>query len=147
MTTTKPPQMRMKEQGDLLRHNDGTGQLGEIKEPPKAALEALKNCPFCGGQPELFKVSLHGWHVACVEGNTICVSLKYRATKEEAIQAWNTRRPSPTVDTKAILEGVLEEYVQRTKDAYNLPDVTDDGGYIRLQAIIQQQLEKLNLVG
>lgn len=61
---------------------------------PKPAQEVkLLNCPFCGSEPKLFKVSWHGWYVGCSKDNITCVCLKYVPTKEEAITAWNTRTP------------------------------------------------------
>jgi len=94
----------------------------------------LKPCPFCGKQPKLFKVSLHGWHVACAKENVICVSLKYKATKELAITAWNTRH-----ERTALLEEVLRE-------AWRLPKMstpTKECDVITLEQL-KQIIKKLN---
>lgn len=56
-------------------------------------LEALKNCPFCGG-PATFAKATRGWKVEC-EGRwgtcTINARTHYQPTKSQAVDAWNRR--------------------------------------------------------
>lgn len=58
--------------------------------------DKLKPCPFCGGEASLDKIkTVKGWFeylVWCADDNCACQNASYR-TKEEAIEAWNTRKP------------------------------------------------------
>ena len=68
----------------------------------KTSDKRLLPCPFCGGEAEL-NLFLGNYCVTCTE----CMGAIFPAkgmTKEEAIQAWNTRKP---VD--AVLEHLEEE--------------------------------------
>ena len=50
----------------------------------------LRNCPFCGSEPELDWDGKH-WTIKCYCG----VSNGHTITKEAAIKAWNTRTDKP----------------------------------------------------
>ena len=50
------------------------------------AMTELKNCPFCGSEPEIDWDGKH-WTIKCYCG----VSNGHTITKQDAIKAWNTR--------------------------------------------------------
>lgn len=56
-------------------------------------MEQLKKCPFCGSEATwdfLNGYKTMGWSIVCIQCRSRC---GYHATKEEAITAWNTRKP------------------------------------------------------
>ncbi len=76
----------------------------------------LKNCPFCGGQPRLYRVSKLGNRYSILHE---CDSVKsdiHRESKAEAIHKWNTRAAPegmvlvPAEPTKHMIE---EAYYSR----------------------------------
>lgn len=69
----------------------------------------LRKCPFCGGEAMTYKTKslmLHDlcFGVMCKDTPFCCVMSGYK-TEEEAINAWNTRRP-----VERILERLEKEY-------------------------------------
>ena len=55
----------------------------------------LKPCPFCGTMPVIHCVdaTYDTWYIECVYGGCSCKpETWYYDTKEEAIEAWNTRQ-------------------------------------------------------
>ena len=70
----------------------------------------LKKCPFCGGEAAwdfLNGYKTMGWSIVCIQCRSRC---GYHATKEEAIIAWNTRKPM-----ERIVERLDEEKKQARK--------------------------------
>ena len=51
----------------------------------------LKPCPFCGGEATIYKSKI-GFGVMCKYTPFCCTMVGYK-TKEEAINAWNNRKP------------------------------------------------------
>jgi len=72
----------------------------------------LKPCPFCGGHAIIDGCDGTLWIVICKECN---VSIGYKETKEEAIEAWNLRRtPTFTPDERdAIRRNVRDWRAER----------------------------------
>lgn len=63
-------------------------------------MEALKPCPFCGGDAEIWRAHpenprRHAW-IACVSG--CAVLTKEHLTDAEAIAVWNRRVPDPRLE-------------------------------------------------
>lgn len=50
----------------------------------------LKPCPFCGGEASARKTYKGTFAVSC---NRLCVGQYGYDTEEEAVEAWNTRKP------------------------------------------------------
>ena len=75
--------------------------------------EALKACPFCGGDAEPIECSDASWYVMCAAGK--CGGqTPYGKTKPEAIERWNTRAQLPSqggeaVATDAFVPGSLAD--------------------------------------
>ena len=57
-------------------------------------MSKLKPCPCCGGEVEITKDNLMGFHV--IECN-ICKILMYSRNKEELINKWNIRKPMQNI--------------------------------------------------
>lgn len=58
-------------------------------------MSELKRCPFCGGEAEILEHD-NGWAIwHCIMCKNCKASQEWRKgyTKEEAIKAWNTRKP------------------------------------------------------
>jgi Lar family restriction alleviation protein len=58
-------------------------------EENKMKKEALKPCPFCGGEAELIALDLQ-WHIHCY-GCDVYVHFASDSLRDEAIAAWNKR--------------------------------------------------------
>ena len=61
-------------------------------------MEQLKKCPFCGGEVYLTQEDFYGrsdndWMVSCDNCSLLFGFTSQFLTKEEAIKAWNTRKP------------------------------------------------------
>lgn len=64
-------------------------------------MNELKNCPFCGGEAELFETHEKQFGIIHSNTNYLCPisdSESFQGgwtydTKDEAIKAWNTRKP------------------------------------------------------
>ena len=65
----------------------------------------LRRCPFCGGEGELWnnKLTYRLYGVICEECD--CMT-PYFTTREEAIEAWNRRKP-------------LEDIVEQLEESYS----------------------------
>lgn len=75
--------------------------------------EALKPCPFCGGEAGAHEDYGHStaWYVGCSNGKCPVEPHVWKKSKAEAISAWNTR--ADLVDPAAIREAALECYYAR----------------------------------
>lgn len=59
-------------------------------------IDKLKPCPFCGGKPFIDKDKCFDgtfvYQISCVNRECdVSIKTKWRATKKEAIEAWNRR--------------------------------------------------------
>ena len=77
----------------------------------------LLNCPFCGGEAKIcdgyIEEFLKTEYMKYVKCNYCKASTKLYFSEEEAIKAWNTRKP---------MEGIidyLEEFMEKQYDSYN----------------------------
>ena len=68
-------------------------------------MSELKRCPFCGGE---FEVVGKGHYFAHKTNGCILQHLCFETDDEEAIEAWNTRKP---------IEKVLERLEERKKNS------------------------------
>lgn len=61
-------------------------------------MNALKRCPFCGGEAKLRKVKITDeFYVECCNGSCSTLPTTWHfETEEEAIDAWNTRYTDDT---------------------------------------------------
>lgn len=78
-----------------------------MKEPK------LLNCPFCGGEAKVAHYSNgwdEWWRIIC-KGCNISQTGSYKTTEEEAIKAWNTRKP---------MERILERLETGQEECYKL---------------------------
>mgnify|MGYP003575225881 CR=1 FL=1 len=58
--------------------------------------EQLLNCPFCGGKAMLERANDEpGYRVGCARWSECIMDTAHFETREQAIAAWNDRRPSP----------------------------------------------------
>ena len=73
--------------------------------------DKLKNCPFCGGEAfEYYSGSQFEFcEVVCKE----CGCRSKRKTEEEAIEAWNTRKPMDGIVEK--LEEMMQRHIAEAK--------------------------------
>ena len=62
-------------------------------------MSGLKRCPFCGGEAKLMDNGHWVWCQHCLVEST------YYDTKEEAIKAWNTRKPMDRIVERLEKEG------------------------------------------
>lgn len=70
--------------------------------------EALKACPFCGGDAEPIECSDASWYVMCAAGK--CGGqTPYGKTKPEAIERWNTRAQLPSQGGEAVAWAICKE--------------------------------------
>ena len=74
--------------------------------------EKLLPCPFCGGEAELMRFPKCDRKYVVICENKQCMASvgNYSYTKEEAIKAWNTRKPMERIVER------LEELKQRAWD-------------------------------
>ena len=76
----------------------------------KTSDKRLLSCPFCGGEATIFKMKLgpheYGYGGMCKNTPFCCSLVAIHKTKEEAIAAWNTRKPVKRVIGRLIDEGV-----------------------------------------
>lgn len=84
-------------------------------------MSKLKRCPCCDDKDATPFKPENAWHVRC----PYCgLSTGWRATKSEAIAAWNHRTPSPRLraleealrDAGIALELLLEDYTEQEED-------------------------------
>lgn len=61
--------------------------------------ELLKDCPFCGEQPNLW-THRNQWAIDCETEDCINPGTPLCKTKEAAIEAWNTRHPPTATQEK-----------------------------------------------
>ena len=59
----------------------------------------LKSCPFCGGEAEILKYPRCERKYVVVCKNNLCNASigQYSTSKENAVRAWNTRKPMEAV--------------------------------------------------
>ena len=58
----------------------------------------LKPCPFCGGEARIeVNVALRGYRAACKARLKCGAMFEWYDTENEAIEAWNTRKPEEAV--------------------------------------------------
>lgn len=72
----------------------------------------LKSCPFCGGKPESLSSSDGFTSIGCLRCNPVWGVMIQRRTREEAVEAWNTRAVSG--DTSDGYHTFDELYYHRT---------------------------------
>lgn len=85
--------------------------------------EVLKPCPFCGGVVAVKYAELHGYNkyvIRCCGVNIL------RATKEGAIERWNTRAygSQAFADVK-LLRAALDPFIQPLLGMDNFPDTEE----------------------
>ena len=99
--------------------------------------EKLKPCPFCGGEAMIIsEINYH--HVRCVKCFTITDWYK---TKEEAIEAWNTRADSQHENTPREKQTLIKSQLRRLIDING--QITSQSQLLyqeimRCQALIEQ---------
>ena len=97
----------------------------------------LLPCPFCGGEVEMLNYSPKEWLVSCKQCSGMVE--KWRETKEEAIEQWNTRKPIDRImeqleEEKDIAYADFEKY---TNDYFlDLDEDADDWYYKGLERAI-----------
>ncbi len=96
--------------------------------------EALKPCPFCGGEPFSFEDYGHStaWEVGCSNSQCRVEPHVWEKTKDEAIASWNTR--ADLVDPAAIREAALREAAD---ELYRWGDIYGDNAARSVLALIQ----------
>lgn len=62
-----------------------------MREDRKNEMPELKNCPFCGGKPELRVNNFDHYQTGWIECPNCSVKTKDHGGKELTIAAWNTR--------------------------------------------------------
>lgn len=85
-------------------------------------MSELKSCPFCGGETECYTVQTiqleTGFVVKCKNLDCVmCSGGTLRQTPEEAINAWNTRKP---------VERILERLKEEMNDCKDSSDINED---------------------
>ncbi len=72
--------------------------------------DKLKKCPFCGGEAHIDeRKSYDGdfktvkWYSVICSSMAPCLQMAEQITKQEAILAWNTRKPVKVEDLKEII--------------------------------------------
>lgn len=77
----------------------------------------LKSCPFCGGEARIhISGKSDGYRVACKNTFACGAKIEWFDKEEEAIEAWNTRKPEEAV--VAELEKFLKGGLQCNECAY-----------------------------
>ena len=79
-------------------------------------MEELKKCPFCGGEAEV-RPFLHQYVIGCTQCSGAMMPFN---TKEEVIEAWNTRKPMELIVEK------LEEEKKKARKGCESPISTLD---------------------
>ena len=69
--------------------------------------DELKPCPFCGGTPIVSGCDDTLWFVVCKECNAL---IGYKETKQEAIEAWNSRVEFTSTFTYRELYAIYEVF-------------------------------------
>lgn len=88
----------------------------------EGGMTELKSCPFCGSAPLVHETDWNEpptWSVLCMNGE--CGGS--RASRDEAVTAWNRRSPSP--DAEAARREAIEE-AAKVADAEGQPYSADD---------------------
>lgn len=75
-------------------------------------MEKLKKCPFCGGEAKVFETDLNTFRVICAECSC-SVGRYWYYKKEEAITAWNTRKPMERIVER--LDSECKKHCDATK--------------------------------
>lgn len=79
----------------------------------KTSDKRLLSCPFCGGEATIFKMKLgpheYGYGGMCKNTPFCCSLVAIHKTKEEAIAAWNTRKPMERIVERLEEESRLAE--------------------------------------
>lgn len=81
------------------------------KTSDKMSDKRLLPCPFCGGEGKIFETDLNTFRVICKEC-TCSLGRYWYYKKEEAIAAWNTRKPM-----ERILERIENEILEELSDS------------------------------
>lgn len=92
------------------------------KNESKNKSELLLNCPFCGGEATwdfLNGYKTMGWSMVCIQCRSRC---GYHSTKENAITAWNTRKPMERIVERLekLKENAWDEEYQTMCDAIEI---------------------------
>ena len=98
----------------------------------------LLKCPFCGGEATTYKSKI-GFGVMCKYTPFCCTMVGYK-TKEEAIKAWNTRKP---------VDDLLERLEDMITFAENMPPVRDEYSaisYEKAESFIEAYKDAIEIV-
>lgn len=102
-------------------------EIESLTAPPSAS--ELLHCPFCASAEHgNGKVGVYpdedGWVAGCTDG---CRIAFYRATRDAAVTAWNTRAGAATAQLRRLLEDLLNQIGLAVDDWSNLnaPDYCD----------------------
>ena len=103
-------------------------------------MSELKRCPFCGGEARLicfYRVGLETIKIYLVKCSKCGFEYKEYQAEEEAIAAWNTRKP-----IERILERLEEESNNSINDFDRTRDYYHDGkadGFERAIRIVREE--------
>lgn len=106
----------------------------------------LKPCPFCGGEARLQQRARtsHGFYVICKNCGCRTPFYQYQfdsveKLREEAITAWNTRKP-----VAAVLDRLEEYRDEFMDDIYN--ELREDTDNLRANRIIERFDEAIGII-
>ena len=85
----------------------------------------LLPCPFCGGEARHYAPGPVEHHVECTNSKCYAVTHGW-SSKEQAIEAWNTRHERTCTNAKKKWSSFAKYYFVCSECGWNLPDIGRD---------------------